>query len=103
MVAPNHAQTIQICFPGISAHAKTPAVPFPYTQELEFDNPNDDIERIHKQLIKICVWCRENLEDENLWYINTNGFMDNFFLAKMIFTFDFAHAEDHMAFKLKWG
>lgn len=99
MVAPNHIKSIQLFFPGVNDHAKSPDVPFPYTQSLVFTG---DIKKTHEELIRICAWCRENLEDENLWYINADGYIGDFFFNTVTFVFDFVNVEDHMAFKLRW-
>ena len=99
-------KTLQLFFPEIMNYVRSPDVYFQYTQKLEFSG---HFKLINKQIISICDWCKENLKDENLWYINAhinNDFLSesqkNFFSDKIIFVFDFANAEDHMAFKLRW-
>ncbi len=90
----------QMFFPSIIGHIKSPDVPFQYTQKLEFVG---DIGHMHDQMIEICLWCRENLEDENLWYINTDAYSYEQFTDTVRFEFNFANDVDATAFKLKWG
>lgn len=106
-MAVSKANMLELFFPGIGGHVKSPDVPFQYTQSLILGGNNrphnEDVEQMHAQMIGICIWCRENLEDEKLWYINQDKFNFNGHLDTVTFVFDFANAEDHMAFKLKWG
>lgn len=95
------ADLLDLFFPGIGGHVKSPDSPNQYSQRLYFSG-SDDIETIHRQLIGICMWARENFKD-GTWYINRKEFDLPNVKPDVCFCFDFANAEDMMAFKLRWG
>lgn len=89
---------LDIFFPGINSHVKSPEVPYQYTGGMWFDDATD-IEHIHVAMMKICSWCRENLSDS--WYIRRDGFV--YTRDGVVFEFNFAEDTDQMAFKLRWS
>lgn len=93
------ANVLDLFFPGIGGHVQKPNSPYQYSHRLLFSG-SDDIETTHMKLINICMWARENF-DKGSWYINKNEFTDDFD-PDVVFCFDFANAEDMMAFKLRW-
>ena len=93
------ADILGLFFPGIGGHVKSLDSPYQYSQQLCFSG-REDIETIHMRLISICMWTRDNFGNES-WYINKDKFI-NKFNPDVCFCFEFANAEDAMAFKLKW-
>lgn len=92
-------QILDLFFPGIGAHLQLTNSPYQFSHTLSFCS-SSDIETIHRQLIGICMWARDNFTDGS-WYINKTEFKNDFDHA-ISFCFDFANAEDMMAFKLRW-
>ena len=91
---------LDIFFPGIGGHIENPESPYPYSYRFYFDGKND-IETVHRNMIHICMWARENFE-AGTWYINRKEFKLPEDVPDICFCFDFANAEDMMAFKLRW-
>lgn len=100
MVGTSPEQILDLFFPGIGGHLRETDSPYQFSYQLCFSG-KADIETIHMRLISICMWARENFENRS-WYINKNKFI-NVFEPDVCFCFDFANAEDMMAFKLRWS
>ena len=89
---------LHLYFGGIMGHVKIEEVPLPFKHSIVIDEFDSDI--VQRELIKICVWNRENLSSST-WYINPKEFYLGDYDVEA--EFNFSTDADLMAFKLRWS
>ena len=82
--------------PGIAGRIDSPEAKLPFHQKVIVYGQDFDI--IQRQMIRICMWNKDNLSGAH-WYIDAGALFGDF---EATFEFNFSTEEDAMAFKLRW-